>query len=273
MARLILQEFERPAKITLIPIRAKIQRESFDLVGTILSEIELNGNVIQEGDIIVVSSKYVAMSERRMIKLSTIRPSRKARRLGSIFTMQPELAQLVLKEADLIYGGVRGFALTVKDGVTAPNAGVDRSNIFPGWAILHPKKPFEKARDLREEIHRRTGQNVGIVITDSRLMPTRVGTSGVAIGVSGFEPVLDDRGRKDLFGNTLKVTQRAIADDISSAAQLLMGEADERIPIVIARGMRMNLNSRKVTKARLVMPPSRCIFVRGLSRGVLMRKE
>jgi len=263
---------EKPAEITLIPIRTKIQRDTFYLVGTILSEIELNGHAIREGDIIVVSSKYVAMSEGRFVKLSTIRPTTKARRLSTIFIMQPELAELVLKEADLIYGGVRGFALTVKDGVTAPNAGVDRSNIFPGWAILHPKKPFEKAQALREQIHKRTGNSVGILITDSRLMPTRIGTSGVSIAVSGFEPVVDDRGRKDLFGNTLKVTQRAIADNISSAAQLLMGEADERVPIVIARGLRMNLNSRRITKASVVMPPSRCIYVRGLSKGILMRK-
>ncbi len=267
-----MQQLERPKEITLIPIRAKIQKDTFDLADVTLSEIKANDQVLEEGDIIVVSSKYVAMSEGMVVELSTIRPTKKARRLARLFRMQPEFAELVLKESEFVYGGVRGFALTIKDGVTAPNAGIDRSNVFPGWAILHPRKPFEKAYALRKEILRRTGLTVGIVITDSRLMPTRIGTTGVAIGISGFEPVIDDRGRKDLFGNTLKVTQRAVADDISAAAQLLMGEAAEAIPVVIVRGMRTNASKGRITRTHIVMPPRRCIYVRGLSTGILMRK-
>ncbi|MCX8191841.1 MAG: coenzyme F420-0:L-glutamate ligase, partial [Nitrososphaerales archaeon] len=164
---------------------------------------------------------------------------------------------------------------TINDGVLSPNSGIDRSNVYPGYVILHPSDPFKKAEDLRKAIFERTGRKVGIVITDSRLLPTRVGTVGIAIGVAGFEPVRDMRGKKDLFGNVLKVTRQALADDISSGAQLLMGEADEGIPIVIVRAVDLQQNpitftDRPIGKREVVIDYKRCIYLKGLS--VLRRK-
>src|SRR5574341_1193621 len=137
------------------------------------------------------------------------KPSRKSAEIAQKYNMDSRLAELVLRESYFMFSCVPGFILAVKDGVIAPNAGIDRSNVQHGYAILHPREPFKVAEILRHEFLRHAGKKVGIVITDSRLMPTRIGTIGIAIAVAGFEPVQDLRGTKDLFGNTLRVTLKA----------------------------------------------------------------
>ncbi|MEM3383169.1 MAG: coenzyme F420-0:L-glutamate ligase [Nitrososphaerales archaeon] len=252
-------------KIEYIPIRVDIKKERFNLFQTILSEVEKNGERIEDGDVLVISSKFVAMSEGRIVKLSDVIPSPEAEDLASKIHVPSKLAELILREADLVFAGLPGFALTIKDGVFTPNAGIDRSNVQEGWAILYPREPFKKAEMLRRRILLETGKKVGIIITDSRLLPLRSGTTGIAIGVAGFDPVKDERGRKDLFNNILRVTLRAIADDISAGAQLLMGEADEGTPIVIVRNSGIKLHDKPIDYEQMVVNHHECIYVRGLS--------
>jgi F420-0:gamma-glutamyl ligase len=168
---------------------------------------------------------------------------------------------------------VPGFALAVKEQVLAPNAGIDKSNVAPGHAILYPARPFHTARLLQEEVRFHVPARIGVVLADSRLMPTRLGTTGVAVAVAGFEPVRDERGRRDLFGNVLRVTQRALADDLASAAQLLMGEANERIPLVLVRGAPIRLSDRELSAADLAVDQEVCLYVRGLGEGRLPRVD
>ena len=106
---------------------------------------------------------------------------------------------------------------------------------MPGYAILYPENPLQSAQFIKKELENLFKIKLGIVITDSRLMPTRIGTTGVAIACAGIHPIQDERGKNDLFGNSILVTQKAIADNLSSASQILMGECDESIPIVIVR--------------------------------------
>ncbi|MEM3437676.1 MAG: coenzyme F420-0:L-glutamate ligase [Nitrososphaerales archaeon] len=252
-------------KIEYIPIRVKVKKGRFDLFRTILDEVESNGERLEDGDILVISSKFVAMSEGRVARLSDVISSPEAEDLALKIHTPSNLAELILREADLVFASLPGFALTIKDGVFTPNAGIDRSNVQKGWAILYPRDPFKKAEKLRRRILLETGKKVGIIITDSRLLPLRSGTTGIAIGVAGFDPVKDERGRKDLFNNVLRVTLRALADDISAGAQLIMGEANEGTPIVIVRNTGIKLHDKPIDCEYMVVNHHECIYVRGLA--------
>lgn len=259
-------------KINLIPISVKRQQPKFDILKVILETIKRNKERVIDGDILVISSKFVSMSENKIVELSKVSVKKAGKELARALDMDDKLAQLVVDEADTIFSGVPGFALAIKNGVIAPNAGIDKSNVFPGYAILYPKDPFLSAEKIRRGIFKRAGKRVGIVLSDSRLMPTRIGTTGVAVAVAGFAPVKDERGRKDLFGNVLRVTQRAIADDITSAAQLIMGEADEGIPIVIVRGLGLPVINESSKRSNLSVSFKDCIYITGLTNTQMVEK-
>lgn len=220
--------------ITLSPIKTPRMSDAFDIV-EILDGIA--GNQLRSGDVLVVSSKFVAISEGRVVELDSVVPSEYAVELSSRYRVPPELCELVIRESDEIMGGVVGFILAAKDGVLAPNAGIDKSNIEYGRTVLYPRNAMESASMIVDAMKFYHGIRIGIVVSDSRLMPTRRGTTGVALAAAGLEAVMDLRGREDLFGNVLRVTSQAIADDLCSAAQLVMGEADEATPFVLIRGL------------------------------------
>ncbi len=260
----------------VIPIRSEKRFGKFDLCTVIKSELEKQKVKLQSGDILVVSSKFAAMAEGRFVKLASVKVSRKARMLASRYHVDAPLAQLVLDESEVILGGIRGFLLAVSKGILAPNAGIDRSNVPDGYAILYPKNPHVSAERLRSHLLRRFHYSnmkfrLGVVLSDSRVTPTRLGTIGIAIAAAGFNPVMDFRGSTDLFGNTLKVTVRAIADQLASSAQLVMGEADESVPIVIIRGCKVNFTGEKAAHQdrdlSMIIPYEKCLYIQGLKNS------
>jgi coenzyme F420-0:L-glutamate ligase len=192
---------------------------------------------IYEGDILVFAETAVATAEGNIIDLSTITPSPRAEGLAGRYRMDPRTAEVVLRESDSVIGGIPGFLLCMKAGTLLPNAGVDASNAPPGCVTPLPRDPDKSALAIKTAIERRYGAKVGVIIADSRTHAMRLGCSGVAIGCVGITAVIDDRGRSDLFGRTLEVTKRAVADNIVSAAELVMGEADECTPVAIIRGI------------------------------------
>jgi coenzyme F420-0:L-glutamate ligase len=192
---------------------------------------------IRDGDIIVIAESPVATAEGRAVPLDGVVPSDRARELAGRFGMDPRLAEVVLGESDAVVGGVAGFLLTLKQGTLLPNAGVDLSNTPPGTALPLPRDPDGSAARIRKAVQDRTGARVAVIIADSRTHAMRLGCSSVAIGCAGIRAVIDERGRTDLYGHVLEVTQRAVADNIASAAVLVMGEADESIPCAIIRGL------------------------------------
>jgi len=254
-------------RVEYIPVKVTPQKRRFNLLLTILKAMDEKGLSLEDGDILVISSKFIALSEGRIIKLSKVKLSREAEELAHTLHLPSSLAELVLREADEVFSGVPGFILSIKEGALVPNAGIDRSNIHQGYVILYPKEPFQQAERLRKKILLYTGRKVGVVITDSRLLPTRKGTTGITLAASGFEPVKDERGKRDLFGNIMRVTQRALADDISAGAQLLMGETDESIPVIIARNTGIKMKDKPITRKELMVDYDECVYVRGLSRG------
>ncbi len=156
-------------------------------------------------------------------------------------------------------------AAALLHGVMAPNAGVDTSNIGRGRAILYPDSPYGTAEALRRKIFLNLGVMAGVILADSRLMPARVGTIGVAVAYAGLDPVLDSRSKPDLDGNPLKVTFQATADAIATIANHAMGEGAESRPFVIVRDSGAVLTGRRASPSDVVVPAGQCVYVRGLS--------
>jgi coenzyme F420-0:L-glutamate ligase len=244
--------------VEVLPIRTGIKRGRFDLYES------LQRFDYKDYDILVISSKFVSMSEGVVVDLGKVRASRKARSLAAKCHMEPKMAELVLRESDYVVKGVPGFMLAVRDGMIAPNAGIDRSNVPKGHAILYPRDPFGTAEKLRQRFLAELGVRVGIVLADSRLMPTRIGTTGVAIACAGFEPVDDLRGKRDLFGNVLKVTFKAVADGLATMGVAVMGESDESTPAVVVRGAKVTWSDKKFSWKDMAVSPSQDIYLRGV---------
>jgi len=229
------------------------------LVEVVLRAMKKRGLEFEDGDILVVASKAVSMVEGRFVRLSSIKATGKARRIAEKYGLESRFAELVLREADGVYGGVPKALLTLKDGIFIPNAGVDFKNTPKGYVMLWPKNPNRSAERIRIEIFRRVGRTVGVVVADSHVSPLRLGTSGIAIGLAGFEPVKDLRGCEDIFGYRLSITRHSVADDIACAAHLLMGECAEQTPAVLVRDAPVKIAS-KTDPSSIKMRAKQCIF-------------
>ena len=259
--------------LIVFPVAAPVQQAPFDLYATLVDCVREGGELLQDGDVLAVSSKYAAISEGRIIHLDDIVVSGEAERLAERYHMNPRMAQLVMQEADHVFGGIPGFLLTYKDGIISPNAGIDRSNIPNGYAVLFPEYPYKTAAAIRREMRDRLNVDVGVILTDSWLMPGRLGTTGVALATAGFRPLQDERGKIDLFGNPMQVTQRGIADTICAAAELVMGERDEATPLVVVRNSGVELMDIALDESAVSIPWHMCIYVQSLTHGLLTRVE
>ena len=193
---------------------------------------------IQEKDVIVVTHVVVSKAEGNVINLDKVKPSEKAKEIAQKTNKDPALVEVVLQETkDIVRMGQNSIITETISGIICANAGVDKSNV-PGDrnVVPLPKNPNGSAESIRNEIKRLTGVNVAVIISDTHGRPFRNGEINVAVGVAGFEPIRDRKGEKDLFGYVLKIKQTAIADELSSAAELVIGQADEGIPAAIIRG-------------------------------------
>jgi coenzyme F420-0:L-glutamate ligase len=217
------------------------------------------------GDVVAVASKIVSTCEGRVIKLEKVKVTTTARRLAKKYEIDERLTTIVMNESDEIFGGVKGFLLTLKTGILAPNAGVDVKNAPPGTAILWPKNPDWSARNLLRSLERRFQTRVGVEVVDSRVTPLRLGTTGLAIGLSGFAAVRDDRSNLDLYGRIIRVTQTNVADDVAASAHLLMGEAADRIGAVVARNARVTRASSDGRTAKMDL--NKCLVGSSLVKG------
>lgn len=247
--------------LSVIPIKIEKKQPGFDLYQSILDSLDdVN---LENGDVLVISSKYIANSQDRLLDLEKVKPSSDALTLSEKYQLGSKFSEVILRESDAVFGGIAGFVLTSSDNVLAPNAGIDKSNAKKGMVILYPNEPYMIAEQLRRKIFLSFGINVGIIIVDSRLMPTRVGTSGVAIACAGLEPVQDRRGQRDLDGNPLKVTLQATADNLATIANHKMGEGSESTPVAIVRNSGAKLTSRKINSNEMAIPSDMCVYVRG----------
>jgi coenzyme F420-0:L-glutamate ligase/coenzyme F420-1:gamma-L-glutamate ligase len=250
----------RASAITFTPVRTSRKSAPFDL-GELIDR--LVGPELEDGDILVISSKFIAVSEGRVVDLETVIASPQAIFESKRLAISPELCELAIRESDEVIGGVTGFMLTLKEGLLTPNAGIDKSNIEHGKVVLYPRNSLESAAAIVDELLFRRGVEIGVVVSDSRLMPTRKGTVGVALAAAGMDAIVDFRGKPDLFGNILKVTSQAVADDLCSGAQIVMGEADESTPIVLVRGLKTRAG-RHYRTSNFAVDPDQCVYMRSL---------
>ena len=171
--------------LRLIPVRFPIVGVGQDLSSVVVISLENSGLSLRRGDVIAVASKVVSTCEGRIVKLRDVCVSSNAKRMARKWKMDQYLAEVVLSEANEVLGGVPGFLLTVKNGTLTPNAGVDLKNSPPGTATLWPLDPDKSAQKLRSRLERRNTTQIGVEIVDSHVTPLRLGTVGLAIGVSG----------------------------------------------------------------------------------------
>jgi len=251
--------------LTVIPLKAKRQNGNFVLFDEIANTLSKNKISLKNGDVIVISSKYISNSQGRIIDTTNISTSKQSIQISEKFKIKPKFAEIVLRESDKIFGGVSGFVITSSDSVLAPNAGIDRSNSDGTKLILYPENPYQVAENLKRKIFFEYNIYVGVIIVDSRLMPARVGTVGIAIACAGFEPVNDLRGKQDLDGNPLKVTFQATADNLASIANHKMGEGSESQPIAIIKDSECSLTSRNISYKEMAISHEQCVYVRGFS--------
>ncbi len=227
--------------IQMFGIQTPIIRKGDDIVRILEIALEEACVVPVEGDIFVLAESAVGTAEKRVIELASLIPGEKAQLLGKKYGIDPREMELVIKECDEIFGGVPGAVLTITKGVLAPNAGIDASNAPEGHVVLLPEDPRKSSEYIRKRLEQRYSCRLGVIIGDSRTQPLRLGCTGIALGASGFLPVEDARGTYDIYGKPLIITHKAVADNLVSAAELLMGEAGERIPCVLIRGSQVNM--------------------------------
>lgn len=251
--------------LTVSPLVSERKDAEFDVFETLLETLKKNDENLQDGDVIVISTKYISNSQGRLVDLNTVKASKEGTEVSKKFQMKAEIAEIILRESDKIFGGISGFVITSADNIMAPNAGIDKSNAKKGKIILYPKNPYIIAEQIRRKIFLKFLIHVGIILVDSRLMPSRVGTSGVAIACAGIEPVLDMRAEKDLDGNPLKVTFQAVVDNLATIANHKMGEAAESKPFAIVRNSGAKLTDRKISPNEMAISPDQCVYVRGLT--------
>jgi coenzyme F420-0:L-glutamate ligase len=257
----------------IFSIKLPIIKKNDHLLETIIQQIKDQGKSLIEGDIIVIAEKVVATSQGRVVKLSEVKKvSDRAKKLAEEFDMDDRYVELILREASMILGGMRHVILAKVNGFLIANAGIDQSNAGIGNVVLLPKNLKEVVWDYWRKLKKEFGiTNLGVIIADSRVQPLRKGTIGIAIATAGFEPVEDLRGQPDLFNRPMEITMRAVADDLVSAAQFLLGEADNQTPIVIIRGS--NVEFTESPKTNPEMPPEECLYMNIFSKYLLRKAE
>jgi coenzyme F420-0:L-glutamate ligase/coenzyme F420-1:gamma-L-glutamate ligase len=211
-----------------------------DLVAILLDALRAAAIELADGDIVVVAQKLISKAEGRTVALSTVEPSAAAIELAAATEKEPAIAQLIIDESRRILRSRPGVIIAEhKLGFVLANAGIDRSNVEADAdvVLLLPENSDQSAAELRAGLSAALGIQLGVIIADSVGRAWRMGTTGMTLGCAGVEALANLRGRHDMFGRELQVSEHAIADSVASAAELIMGEADEATPVVIVRGL------------------------------------
>lgn len=235
--------------MNFVPLPTEIFTKGEDLFAFFCKSLEKNQYIIEENTVVVISSKVVALSQNNISKKN--------------------LSELVEQESESILSQKGGFFLTEKNGILIPNAGIDQSNAQKGEKILWPHSPQQFTDMFRKNLqekyfseHTIKLQNIGVVISDSRITPRRRGTTGVALSWSGIEGVFDMRGQEDIYGKKLEVSTVNIADNIVSGAEIIMGQGGEKTPFVFVNSFPKKFFTSKPQDPHFaLMPKDEDLFV------------
>ena len=214
-----------------------------EIARLIVQSCESNDLELEQGDVVVVAQKIFSKAEGRVVRLKDVVPSTEAKQLARMTGKSSKFVELVRRETRRVLKATSEVLLVEdKRGLICINAGIDKSNVEgSGNFALLPELPDRSARDCRLKIKSLTGKEVAVVVCDTYSRPFRRGQVNFAIGVSGLGPFRDYRGKKDLFGQILKVKNIAVVDEIAAAAELLMGQGTEARPVVILRGLKNSI--------------------------------
>jgi coenzyme F420-0:L-glutamate ligase/coenzyme F420-1:gamma-L-glutamate ligase len=234
-----------------------------DNLGALICEAaRRTGQPVMDGDVVVVTHVVVSVTEGRLLNLDEIVPSEFAKNVASRLEKDPALVEVVLRESRGIRRMGDGVLITeTRHGFVCANSGVDKSNVAGERMVVPlPVDPDASATRIREEIRKASGCDVAVIVSDTHGRPLRMGEVNVAIGVAGLKPIRDRRGEKDLFGYVLRVKQTAVADELASTAELVIGQADEGVPAAIIRGYKY-LRSDDSKATDLVRPREKDLFL------------
>ena len=234
-------------------------RPGDDLAGMLVAAAQDQGTSLESGDVVVVTQKVVSKAEGRLVKLTGVKPSPFALSIAERWSKDPRLVELVLRESRRIVRMDQGVIITeTRDGFICANAGIDLSNVAESdTAALLPEDSDRSAAGIRAAIREATGAEVAVVVSDTFGRPWREGCTNVAVGVSGMLPLIDYRGQRDPAGLVMHASVLAVADELASAAEPLMGKLD-RIPVAIIRGYRYPEGEGK--SGALVRAPDQDLF-------------
>ncbi len=238
----------------IIPLHIEKEIEPLDD----LSELILMSSDLHDGDILVVAQKIVSKQEGRIVDLSTVKPSLLSEGISSQYQKDPRIIELILSEAKRIVRMKNGIIIVeTNNGIICANAGVDESNVEEGYATLLPINSDISAQTIRNKIREQTNKNVAVIISDTFGRPFRMGQTNCAIGISGLNPILNYAGTMDSFGKILRITEIAVADELSAAAELVMGKA-LKCPVAIIRDYSFKLEDHVIDE--LIRPENEDLF-------------
>jgi len=234
-----------------------------DLVTLLEKATKATPGALRDGDVLVLAQKIVSKAENRYVDLTTIEPNAEARALAQRCRKDPRLVELVLREStEVVRVATDVLIVRHRLGFVVANAGIDQSNLPQGGerALLLPIDPDASADNIRDQVRRRLGRNIAVLISDSFGRPWRMGVCGVCIGCAGLQSLVDMRGKPDRHGRPLQVTQIAIGDQLCATATLVCGEAAEGQPAVIVRGVPAEYLAVSRSASELVRPLSQDLF-------------
>jgi coenzyme F420-0:L-glutamate ligase/coenzyme F420-1:gamma-L-glutamate ligase len=250
-------------KVEVFPVtHLPIIKKGDDLASLICQAAEKQGTPIQNGDVIVVTHVAVSRAEGNVVNLETVTPSEFAKTVAKTTRKDPKLVEVILRESKSIVRMSDGKLITeTKQGLVCANSGIDRSNV-PGNSnvALLPEDADRSARVIKRKLRELTQKDVAVIVSDTHGRPLRRGEINIALGTAGFEPIRDRRGEKDLFGYKIKVKRTAIADELASAAELVIGQTNEAIPVAIIRGYPYP-KSKKAKATKLIRSREEDLFI------------
>lgn len=237
-----------------------IIKEDDNVAQEILKSVKMSNLEIKNGDILVMAQTIISRAEGKIVKLDEINPSEFAIELAKQSNKDPKHVEMILREAKNICKNRNGVLITeTKHGFVCANSGIDRSNV-PGENALSllPDNSDNSAKEIRKYIKKQVGKDVAVIISDTHNRPFRLGAINIAIGCSGINPIKSYLNETDLFGYTLKSSTISIADQLCSAAGLIMGEAKEGTPVIVIRGY--NFSKKEINAKTLIRPAERDYF-------------
>ena len=237
--------------------------EGDDIAALIADAMNKENVDIEDGDIFVIAETIISKAEGNKINLKTIKPTPEAFDIAEKTGKDPHVVEAILQEsAEILKVGPDFIISETKHGFVCANAGIDESNVEDDMATPMPEDPDKSASNIMEKIEILSGKEIVVIISDTQGRAFREGAIGTAIGISGMNALWNRKGEKDLYGRELQTTSIAVADELASAASILMGQADEGIPVVVIKGVSYvkKLKNNNSTVKDLVRPKKYDVF-------------